>query len=111
MIYVQMVAVKLGIGVFAYPVAQYNELTAVGQVVMLVDVAMADDEVVCLGIVLSILAGKGQCVVLFLAQDDAFAAFVLEAAVASPAVAEIHSPAGVECGKHPLANFIVKDGA
>jgi len=104
-------AIEDGIGVRSDPVAQNEDAALTGEHEVEFDVAVPEDEEVDVGMILEILLGEGDKVLIVLTQIGWITAFeaVLHAAVLGPLQTEGYAPTGMEGGKHPLTQFVVKN--
>ena len=107
-----MLAVIHGIGEVAYPVAEYHHSRLLRQLQVKLYVAVAEQEVVNVGVVLDVLAGEQHEVLPALSHIGRFlAAFALHAAVPGPLQAEPYAPTGVKGREKVLTQTAVEHGA
>ena len=108
----QVLPVEYGVSELRNPVAQNQDTARTGQHQVQLDVAMAENEIVDFGMGFQVFLGKTDEILLVLAQIRRVAAFhtMLQAAVRRPRQTEIHSPTGMDAGKHALAKAVAEHG-
>ena len=107
-----MLPVEHGVGELRDPVAQDEQPGGVREHQVQLDVAVAEQEEVDVGMRLQVLLGKDNQLLLVLAHVWWFAAvFTLQPRAAGPLQAEGHAPAGMDGGKQLLAQGVVEKGA
>ena len=108
----QVLPVEYGVSELRNPVAQNQDTARTGQHQVQLDVAMAENEIVDFGMGFQVFLGKTDKILLVLAQIRRVAAFhtMLQAAVRRPRQTEIHSPTGMDAGKHALAKAVAEHG-
>ena len=98
----QVLPVEYGISELRNPITQNQDTARTGQHQVQLDVTMAENEIVDIGMGFQVVLGKTDEILLVLAQIRGVAAFhtMLQAAVRRPRQTEIHSPTGMDAGKH-----------
>ena len=92
----------------ADPVAQDHQPRMAGQLDVQLDVPVAEDEIVDIGMLLDILAGKEHQMLLVLTEEDGIVLLlVTDVAVTGPCQSEADTPAGMQVGEEPLAYTVV----
>lgn len=100
-----------GIGELADPVAENHQTGMACQFDVELDMAVPEDEVVDVGMVLNIVFGKEHKVFLVITHIvDVVRFLVLDIAVLSPCQSETDAPTGMEGGEQPLAYLVMEDG-
>ena len=108
----EVLAVKYGVCKLAYPVAQYQHSGRTAQHKIQFYVAMAEDEVVHVGVRLQVFLGIDHQRFLVFAHIGRFPTLlhVLQPAVFGPFLPKVHCPTGMQAGKHPAAHLIAEHG-
>ena len=106
----QLVAIEDGIGELRDPVAEDADAGGVGEHQVKLDVAMAEEEVVDVGVCAQVVLGKEHQMLLVLAQiARRVLSLVQFAAVSCPTQAHIEAPAWMHAGKEDLTDAIVEE--
>ena len=107
-----MLAIEHGIGEERDPVAQDDDAGGAGEHEVIVDVAMAKEEEVDVGMVFEVFLGKDDERLFVLAFEGFFASVLsLEAAALGPLQPEVDGPAWVDGGKELLGKAVVEERA
>ena len=108
----QVLPVEYGISELRNPITQNQDTARTGKHQVQLDVTMAENEIVDFGMGFQVFLGKTDEILLVLAQIRGVAAFhtMLQAAVRRPRQTEIHSPSGMDAGKHALAKAVAEHG-
>ncbi len=100
------------IGKLANPVAQNHQTGVSRQFDVQFDMAMAEDEVVDVGMVLYILLGIEHQMLLVLAKiEDILPLLMLDIAMLGPCQSKADAPTGMQRREEPLAYLVMEDGA
>ena len=108
----KVLAIEHGIGELRNPVAEDKHPTGALEHQVELNVAMAEDEEVDVGVRAEVVLGKDDEFLAVLTLIGRFlAVFAFHTTVACPFQAEGHAPAGMDAGEEALAQAIVEDAA
>ena len=106
----EVLAIPDDVGEMGNPVAQNDHTSLLCQLKINLDVAVAIDEIVDVGMILNVLLGEEYKVFAVLTHIGRFLVVSpLQAAVLGPVKAEPHAPAGMEGREGPLTGAVVED--
>lgn len=111
-LHAQRLPVEHGVGAEVHPFAQNEQAGIARQHQVELDMAVAVEEIVDIGVLSQVLLGvEDERLVLFALVAWRTLALVLETAVLGPFEAEVDTPAGMDAGKHALQQGVVKHAA